>query len=161
MQQSILDKLSYLSLRSDDLLVDDNSQIGAGGYGEVLLAKLRKSELAEVVVAVKNVWAVGTMGDRQRFAKVSHSMQTFQNILTLCCVTQRFARELKIWSSIRHSNILPLHGFYLSKDYKIAQLVSPFLANGNVTQYISRTNADLSKRFDLVRALPCQKAWVN
>ncbi|KIO21078.1 hypothetical protein M407DRAFT_42006, partial [Tulasnella calospora MUT 4182] len=61
-----------------------------------------------------------------------------------------FVRELKIWASIRHLNVLPLVGFYLSDNYEIAQLVSPFMANGNVTQYIFGTKPGREKRFGFI-----------
>ncbi|KAG8961164.1 hypothetical protein FRC00_013063, partial [Tulasnella sp. 408] len=45
--------------------------------------------------------------------------------------TLRLARELKIWARVKHSNILPLIGYYLSENYEIARFISPFMVNGN------------------------------
>ncbi|KAG9034804.1 hypothetical protein FS837_002115 [Tulasnella sp. UAMH 9824] len=70
--QSVLKECSYLVIQSHELIIKTGSQIGSGGSGEVLSAKLRRSDQAEVDVAVKCVWAIGTLGDRQRFLMVSH-----------------------------------------------------------------------------------------
>ncbi|KIO28211.1 hypothetical protein M407DRAFT_45230, partial [Tulasnella calospora MUT 4182] len=59
--------------------------------------------------------------------------------------------ELKIWAKVDHPNVLPLIGYYLSENYEIAQFISPFMAKGNVTQYLERNQVDLFERLDIVR----------
>ncbi|KAG8900065.1 hypothetical protein FRB99_006275, partial [Tulasnella sp. 403] len=60
-------------------------------------------------------------------------------------------RELIIWADLRHPNIVPFLGFYLSVDYKEAWLVSPFASNGNVVQYLAKRNPDFRGRLELMR----------
>lgn len=79
-------------LRRRDLVIENKSQIGAGGYGEVLLARLRKPNEIGVDVAVKCVWAVGTMGDRTRFAMVS----PFTRTLPFPSMSDSFLRDLAV-----------------------------------------------------------------
>ncbi|KIO21076.1 hypothetical protein M407DRAFT_219210 [Tulasnella calospora MUT 4182] len=147
-----LQQLSYLFLQPEELIIGNGSQIGSGGYGEVLLAKLRRGDEAELDVAVKCVWAVGTRGDRERFAMVSSALPPFSTYYSRHAPHfQRFARELKVWATVKHLNVLPLLGFYLSDSCEIAQLVSPFKAHGNVVEYIKRTGAGLDKRLKFVQ----------
>ncbi|KAG8971262.1 hypothetical protein FRC05_011361 [Tulasnella sp. 425] len=63
----------------------------------------------------------------------------------------RLARELKIWAKVKHRNILSLLGYYLSENYEIAQLVSPFMINGNVLRHIAKQQPDIIKRLGYVR----------
>ncbi|KIO27169.1 hypothetical protein M407DRAFT_36208, partial [Tulasnella calospora MUT 4182] len=44
-------------------------------------------------------------------------------------------RELKVWASANHPNILELVGYYLSENLGSAQLISPYMSNGNVKDY--------------------------
>ncbi|KIO24312.1 hypothetical protein M407DRAFT_102030 [Tulasnella calospora MUT 4182] len=83
-------------------------------------------------VAVKQLRAVGTRGIRVRMAF-------------------RLARELKIWAQARHPNILELIGFHLSENYEIAQLISPFLRHGNVSQYIAKVQPGVGTRIEFVK----------
>ncbi|KAG8926262.1 hypothetical protein FRC00_003063 [Tulasnella sp. 408] len=62
-------------------------------------------------------------------------------------------RELKVWAKVKHSNVLELVGYYLSAHYDCAQLVSPYMENGNITEYIKRTQADIETRLGFVRGI--------
>lgn len=83
LKQSVLKECSYLVIKSQELSIKNGSQIGVGGSGEVLSAKLCKSGQGEVDVAVKCVWAIGTLGDRQRFVMVSVFVSDILEIVTL------------------------------------------------------------------------------
>ncbi|KAG8931427.1 hypothetical protein FRC01_001320 [Tulasnella sp. 417] len=65
----------------------------------------------------------------------------------------RLARELKIWAKVKHPNILPLIGYHLSENYEIAQFISPFMTNGNVTQYFESEKVGLVRRFEITNIL--------
>ncbi|KAG9038738.1 hypothetical protein FS837_001191 [Tulasnella sp. UAMH 9824] len=97
-KQSVLEECSYLRIWRDELVVGTNSQIGAGGSGEVLLGKLCKG--TEVDVAVND-------------------------------------------------------------NYEVAQLVSPFMRNGNVTQYISQKNPGPAMRLKLVQGIAAGLAFLH
>ncbi|KAG8972527.1 hypothetical protein FRC05_009759 [Tulasnella sp. 425] len=59
------------------------------------------------------------------------------------------ARELKVWQSLEHPNILYLFGFYLSEDKTEARLISPFIELGHIKGFIHDKNPDLAKCVDL------------
>ncbi|KAG8974618.1 hypothetical protein FRC05_007094 [Tulasnella sp. 425] len=65
----------------------------------------------------------------------------------------RLARELKIWATLQHPNILGLLGYYLSKNYEIAQLISVYMVNGNVSQYLNQNQPDITTRLKLANVL--------
>ena len=54
---------------------------------------------------------------------------------------QKMAREIRIWSSLRHPNILPLLGFVM--DYEVyPALVTEWMENGTAMDYL-RKHPDL------------------
>ncbi|KAG9043783.1 Negative regulator of mitotic exit [Tulasnella sp. UAMH 9824] len=132
--RSALDDLTHLYIPESRLNIMDSKDIGGGKYGEVLLAKLEGSSQAPIQVAVKELRHVETRGVRQR-------------------VALRLARELKIWARVKHPNILPLIGYYLSENYEIARFISPFMTNGNVSQYLRREPPGELKRLDIPNIL--------
>lgn len=148
----MLKDLKHLVIPLKQLTILDSSQIGSGGYGEVVLATLGTSSRQPNPrqVAVKQLRTVGTSGTRIRVALVSfmdknRSTSADHNV-------QRLARELKIWAKLNHPNILDLLGYYLSKNFEIARLVSPLMINGNIATYITQHQPDMGQRLDLVSA---------
>ncbi|KAG8916432.1 hypothetical protein FRC01_003153 [Tulasnella sp. 417] len=133
--QSTLNDLSHLVVPPSQLAFEDDAEIGCGGYGEVYLAHLTKSsETPPQKVAVKQLRIVQSKEVRRRIAI-------------------RFARELKVWAAAKHPNILELVGFYLSENYGCAQLISAYIAHGNVKDYIKTCNPRLEIRLNLVKGL--------
>ncbi|KAG8946163.1 hypothetical protein FRC04_012018 [Tulasnella sp. 424] len=129
--RAVLEDLEHLVISPSRLTILDGFQVGSGGYGEVVLAKLDAAGLSAREVAVKQLRTVGTNGLRMR-------------------VALRLARELKIWAKVNHPNILSLIGYYLSENYEIAQLVSPFMVNGNILRHIAALQPDIMKRLGFV-----------
>ncbi|KAG8922859.1 hypothetical protein FRC01_013513 [Tulasnella sp. 417] len=129
--QSTLDDLSHLAVQPSDLTLEDDTEIGAGGYGEVFLAILDRSSLAPMKVAVKQLRVAQAKGFRRR-------------------VALRLARELKVWASAKHPNILELVGFSLSENLGSAQLISPYMRNGNVKDYIKKNKPTIDVRLQFV-----------
>ncbi|KIO17969.1 hypothetical protein M407DRAFT_84447, partial [Tulasnella calospora MUT 4182] len=62
---------------------------------------------------------------------------------------KRLAREMKVWAPCIHPNILEFTGYYLSKDYKVAYLVCPYMKNGNIKSYLAREAPPLRRRLEL------------
>ncbi|KAG9023045.1 hypothetical protein FS837_006032, partial [Tulasnella sp. UAMH 9824] len=116
--RSILGGVAHLSVAPAQLTILDSAEVGRGGYGDVLLATLNRPSQIPIQVAVKEL--------RSELWK----QEAF-----------RLARELKIWAKVNHPNILPLIGYYLSESYGIARFISPLMSNGNVSQYLKRTQA--------------------
>jgi len=50
--------------------------------------------------------------------------------------TQRLCREVLVWKRLSHPNILPLLGVSMSKSPQYFRIISEWMQNGNVTEYI-------------------------
>ncbi|KAG9014347.1 hypothetical protein FRB94_012753 [Tulasnella sp. JGI-2019a] len=98
----------------EHLEIDESSVIGRGGFGVVMRGKLfgYRSD-----VAVKRLRTDETRDIR---------------------VAKRLVREMKEWSKLKHPNILPLIGFYLSEGLDLAMIVCPLQSHGNVKDYLQR-----------------------
>ncbi|KAG8950767.1 hypothetical protein FRC04_007186 [Tulasnella sp. 424] len=97
--------VEHLFIEPRRLEIKEGSQVGAGGFGEVMLATLH------------------------------------------------LARELRIWATLQHPNILGLLGYYSSENYEIAQLISVYMVNGNVSQYLSKNQPDIATRLKFVQGI--------
>lgn len=101
-------------------------------------------------VAVKLLRVIQARGTRVRVAMVSpvHLSLSHHHRSKVC---QRLARELKVWERAKHPNVLKLIGYYLSENYASAQLISPYMENGNIMEYIKRNQATIETRLCFVR----------
>ncbi|KAF9450092.1 kinase-like protein [Macrolepiota fuliginosa MF-IS2] len=48
-----------------------------------------------------------------------------------------FSKEAGVWSQVRHPNVLPFYGVHLDGKYRRMCLVSPWMENGNICEYLS------------------------
>lgn len=101
-------------------------------------------------VAVKQLRMVQAKGLRRRVALVRFPTARQKVFLKADHSNQRLARELKVWSSAKHRNILELVGFYLSENLGSAQLISPYMSNGNVKDYIKKSQPAIDIRLQFV-----------
>ncbi|KAG8903765.1 hypothetical protein FRB99_002792 [Tulasnella sp. 403] len=108
------------------------SVIGMGGFGTVHRAHLRRGIWGNsgAIVAVKKLRAAGGPDKCLRMAIA-------------------LIRELAVWSVLSHENIIPLVGFYLSERLDQAWLVSPYMKNGNINDYLINARPDQDKRHQL------------
>ncbi|KAG9035271.1 hypothetical protein FRB95_011566 [Tulasnella sp. JGI-2019a] len=100
-------------------------ELGRGGFGVV-----RRAQLGGQTVA----------------AKILRSDESKD-----MAVAKRLVREMKIWSGLRHSNILPLIGFYLSQTLDRAIIVCPLVLHGSLQDYVRRETPDDASRLRLAR----------
>ncbi|KAG8896340.1 hypothetical protein FRC00_006106, partial [Tulasnella sp. 408] len=121
--QLTLDELAHLLIKPSQLNILNESEVGSGGYGQVFFATLNGS----AKVAVKQLRMTHAEGMRIRGA-------------------MRLARELRVWAKVNHPNVLKLVGYYLSENYGCAQFVSPYMPNGNITEYMKRTQVGAEAR---------------
>lgn len=50
---------------------------------------------------------------------------------------QDYSREAILWGHLSHPNILPFYGvYYLDDEYRRICLVSPWMENGNINEYL-------------------------
>ncbi|KZV81173.1 kinase-like protein [Exidia glandulosa HHB12029] len=100
--------LSFLKLADIDRV---SSLVGGiGGTASVRLASYRDQP-----VAIKIVPA-------------THASEKF---------VKRLAREIAVWRTLSHKNILPLYGLYYYAEERVPAMVSPWCANGNIVEYLA------------------------
>lgn len=58
---------------------------------------------------------------------------------------QRIRREVKVWLSIEHDNVLPLLGTTMGFS-RFPAMVCPWAENGTLTSYLKDRHANLSAR---------------
>ncbi|KAG8929696.1 hypothetical protein FRC01_003918 [Tulasnella sp. 417] len=103
-----------------------------GGFGYVRVCTLDSGTSKSKLVAVKTIYLKAQCNDPQRIAV-------------------RLARELKVWAVLEHSHVLPLLGFYLDKEYKMAVLISEYQVHGDLKDYIEQEKPNLEIRLQLIR----------
>ncbi|KAG8985672.1 hypothetical protein FRB90_004508 [Tulasnella sp. 427] len=131
--QSTFNELKHLVIPPAELTIEEDVELGVGAYGEVFFATLNRNSTS-VKVAVKQLRIAQAKGVRRRIAI-------------------RLARELKVWATANHPNILALVGFYVSDNYGCAQLVSPLMSNGNVNKYIEGHQPSVVTRLRLITGI--------
>ncbi|KAL0574297.1 Rho guanine nucleotide exchange factor [Marasmius crinis-equi] len=102
------------------LSIENVSQIGdypvaGGGFGDVFKGRLGKGEGRLVCLKVTRAYQVT---DVER-------------------VVKEYTREAILWRQLKHQNILPFLGlYYLDENKRRLCLVSPWVENGNLVQYL-------------------------
>ncbi|KAG8899556.1 hypothetical protein FRC00_001291, partial [Tulasnella sp. 408] len=123
----MLDQLSDYEVAWDRVKFRGESPVGSGGFGDVRRATLDDPDSSDLV-AVKTLRSHGSKTDRAR-------------------VAVRLAREIHIMSKVCHPNIIPLTGFYLDwTDFRTACVIAPYMANGNVGEYLDDNDVDIEQR---------------
>ncbi|KAG8993311.1 hypothetical protein FRB94_001754 [Tulasnella sp. JGI-2019a] len=110
--RTALESLGAYRIEYDHLQIDMESEIGQGGFGTV-----RRGRFREQAVAVKCLRSDASQDVR---------------------VAKRLVREMKIWSGLRHENVLALIGFYLSQTLDVALIVCPIAPHGSLRDYVRR-----------------------
>ncbi|EJU01860.1 kinase-like protein [Dacryopinax primogenitus] len=101
-----------------------NFPIDGGGYADVWRGK-RSSDGMEV--ALKGL-------------RINHEDQVLIKLLI---------REISIWSTLDHPNVLPFLGLSIQPGWRIPCLVSPWLTHGNVMKYLElHDDADRAELID-------------
>ena len=67
--------------------------------------------------------------------------------------TQQLCREVLVWKRLSHPNVLPLLGVSVSKDPQYFRIISEWMPNGNVMEYV-RSNPE-ANRLRLVSSAVC------
>ncbi|KAG8943310.1 hypothetical protein FRC04_002934 [Tulasnella sp. 424] len=130
----VLQSLSDYYISKRRLKVHETT-LGKGGFGTVKLAELWP-----------NVWI--QFGGTPTTVAVKE-LRTENHDGVPLRTAARLAREIKVWASCNHENILEFTGYYLSKDFKKAYLVSPYMTNGNIKEYLSREAPSQEQRLEL------------
>ncbi|KAG9013227.1 hypothetical protein FRB94_003297 [Tulasnella sp. JGI-2019a] len=127
-----LEELDFLFIDNDPtkLIIDKSAPLGAGSAGDVYEADLFVA-LAQQTIRV----AVKIMR--------SHATNDLQ-------VAYRLLREISVWADLRHQNILPITGFYLSPGFDEAFLLCPLEPHGSVEHHLQTHTIDILGRMELV-----------
>ncbi|KAG9013217.1 hypothetical protein FRB94_003287 [Tulasnella sp. JGI-2019a] len=127
-----LEELDFLFIDNDPtkLVIDKSAPLGAGGAENVYEADLSVALAQQTIrVAVKILR--------------SHATKDLR-------VAYRLLREISVWADLRHQNILPLIGFYLSPELDVAFLLCPLEPHGSVEHYLHTHPIDIPARMELV-----------
>ncbi|KIO24174.1 hypothetical protein M407DRAFT_26454 [Tulasnella calospora MUT 4182] len=125
----VLAKLEHLSIEED--LIEINETLRSGSFGDAYRANLRNPHsVSSRIVAVKELRVVGDDVTRIR-------------------VAIHLARELRVWSRLKHPNVLKLIGYYLNPQMTTARFISPFITNGNIDEYLEKTPGPVTDKLRL------------
>ncbi|KAG9035206.1 hypothetical protein FS837_002000 [Tulasnella sp. UAMH 9824] len=114
-----------------------------GGFGDVQVSTLDPETPLSKLVAAKTI--------RLRTQNQDHQRLAF-----------RLARELKVWAGLEHPHVLPLLGFYLDEEYKMAVLLSEYMVYGDLKDYTVQQKPSWEMRLHLVSAsVSLWKSWLN
>ena len=141
---------------TDDIFEESTYIYGHGGYGDVYRAKSRRHEDMYMYVAVKRT-RVDNFPQEHQGLKARETFIDWirRSLNTKASIIQSIYRELSIWASVQHPNILPLLGYTLSKKYPSP--VSPWIEKGTVRKYMDRHGGD--PMLHLVSSLLSYHTW--
>ncbi|KAL0574225.1 hypothetical protein V5O48_007722 [Marasmius crinis-equi] len=130
----IMSRLSRESRRFPRCLVIKNVELlgkrpfGCGAFGDVYRGKVGDAATSQADCAVKVV--------RRAYFNPNEDDQDpdYKNILG------NHVREAIIWRQLKHSSVLPFLGIYfLDDNWEDVCLVSPYMPNGNLAQFLRKT----------------------
>lgn len=58
-----------------------------------------------------------------------------------------------VWSQCKHENILLFTGYHLGDGYDPAYLISPYMKNGNLKEYVKANSLSPEERLKFVRRM--------
>ena len=108
----------------------------SGGFADV-----RKGKLNKRAVAVKTI-RIAQDSDITKVQKVSATMSFFVLSTYMNSRLQEFSKEAVLWMHASHSNILELIGVNVDPQNGTFSLISEFMVNGNIMDYIRVNEAN-------------------
>ena len=127
----------------EGLDVSDRRVLASGGFADVRRGRYRWHH-----VAVKTV-RVTEGGDILKIRKVRTKV-IFPGTYDMVSTTplQQFCKEVVLWNTLSHPNILKLDGVQGDMGAGLFTTVSEWMEHGNIMEYIKRNNVN---RLELVR----------
>ena len=110
-------------------------------------ADLRSGTYRGASVAIKTL-RVAARDDSVRIKKVCTNVVSRDKILTI--PLQRFCKEVVLWSTLSHENILKLVGVQDDQRKRPFAIVSEWMSHGNIMDFIETHHAN---RLELVRVI--------
>ncbi|KAG8939726.1 hypothetical protein FRC03_006095, partial [Tulasnella sp. 419] len=146
MEDNTIPDISHLDLTGK---IEITKQTAAwGGFSDVSRGILH-SEKGDIEVAIKAL--------RIR----ANNTETMTQASSEDRLLKRFYREIRVWQTLDHPNVVPLLGFTMQPD-AIPTLISPWYINSNINQYLkSNPQAnrlhlirDVAKGLDYLHSIP-------
>ncbi|KAG8917002.1 hypothetical protein FRC01_002725 [Tulasnella sp. 417] len=129
--RAVIKSLGHLFITPERLTFVEYRRF-SGGLCDVYVAKLDEASQTPKDVAVERL--------------LMRPEEDHRSVATI-----RLARQLQAWNGLRHPNVLELLGYYLSPDCKTAELVSPYLINGSLREYLKQNTTAIAQRLGFVR----------
>ncbi|KAL0069547.1 hypothetical protein AAF712_003205 [Marasmius tenuissimus] len=95
-----------------------------------------------------DVWK-GVVGDSREIVCLK-IMKVYLNS-DLVQLSKEYLREAILWRQMKHANLLPCLGIYELEDSHQLCLISPWMENGNLVQYVKNTPDEDVKHYTLAR----------
>jgi len=74
---------------------------------------------------------------------------------------KRLAREIRIWASLEHENVLPLLGYFVEGEKKLPNLVSPWMVNGSLHEYMKMFARSSFKTCKMLQGIASGLAYLH
>ncbi|KAL0570220.1 hypothetical protein V5O48_011742 [Marasmius crinis-equi] len=134
----IMTRLSKNSRRFPQCLVIRNIELfgkrpfGCGAFGDVWRGKVGDAAMGQVDCAVKVV--------RRAYFNLNQADEDDQDS-DYKKILDNHVREAIIWRQLKHPNVLPFLGIYhLDNNREDVCLVSPYMTNGNLAQFLRKAD---------------------
>ncbi|KAG9027057.1 hypothetical protein FRB95_008158 [Tulasnella sp. JGI-2019a] len=116
-------------------IIEDPAVIRRGGFGIITVG-----QLTEEGISLYGNITTGKVAIKRLFSDPGKDLR----------VAFRLIREVKIWESLDHPNILKLLGFYLSSSLDEALIICPWEPCGSINKYIADAKPDMLERLRLL-----------
>ena len=121
--------LTITGLTITDLERDDDMS-DSGHFGEIYKGRSRNQAICLKVIKVNRKTQIKHLLTVSLFGAFNNGK---------CLTSQAFSKEALLWGHLSHTNILPFYGIYHLEDrHERISFVSPWMENGNVTEYLKR-----------------------
>lgn len=75
-------------------------------------------------------------------------------------LSKRIERELKIWCTLKHANILELLGVAFEPGH-VVSMICPWMEEGNLTNYLEKHHGTLSLKAQFKLVSITNAEWIN
>ena len=152
-RQSFLTTLIELSKRRrrlpDSIMITEKTMAAGGAHASGGFWEVRLGTMNDSAIAIKTPRFTAT-ADAEKIRDVSCE-PVFSLSMSFERFVQRFCREVILWNSLSHPNVLKLTGVLGSTDTFNFSTVSDWMANGTIMKYTKMRNVN---RLELVRTFP-------
>ncbi|KLO10840.1 kinase-like protein [Schizopora paradoxa] len=131
------------------------------------LASLSHLDVAGSILRMKQQeWKAGGYSDVYSAWSTKHNMKVavkkVRGILKKdVSFMKRFVNEIRIWAKLEHENVLPLQGFYFEGEELMPNLVSEWMEDGTLDEYVIELPLCCSETVALLRGISAGLAYLH